>query len=206
MRLVQRLVLGDHALLVLEHLVELFELLGEENGLVAHHRVDLVQILVLLRVDLGQLDEARGLGGLPKRPLLFDLLQRGCTDLDLFDGAGLGPASEADTSAAGSTAPNREPPLRAMALDRGASGRRRNLRCGRPGTRSHLKRVGGAALLLGWHRLRHAAPLLLGGHAPWLSRRLETFGVDGGILLLRLPLRVVDSPDHHCFLGCRYRL
>ena len=124
MRLVERLVLRDHALLVLEHLVELFELFGEEDGLVAHYRVDLVQTLVHLGVDLGQLDEASGLGRLPECSLLFDLFERGCTNLDFLGGASLGPASKAHTSSTCSTASDRQATLRAMALYRGASGRR----------------------------------------------------------------------------------
>ena len=43
MRLVQSLVLGNNALLALEHLVQVLELVHEEDGLVTHYRIDCVQ-------------------------------------------------------------------------------------------------------------------------------------------------------------------
>ena len=63
--LVECLVLGDHALLILKHLVEVFELLGEENGLVPHHGVDQIQASVLTGIYLWQFQEALDLQGLP---------------------------------------------------------------------------------------------------------------------------------------------
>ena len=45
MSLVQSLVLSDEALVSLKHLVEVFELVDEEDGLVAHHWVDRLKCL-----------------------------------------------------------------------------------------------------------------------------------------------------------------
>ena len=124
MSLVQCLVLCHHALLVLKHLVELPELLGQEDGLVAHHRVDRVQTLVQLRVDLWQLEEALRLRGLPRYALLVDLFEgRGtAVDRDLFGGAGFGTTCETYTATASSPTANGQTALRAVALDGGAGG------------------------------------------------------------------------------------
>lgn len=50
---VQRLVLRDHALLALKHLVQVLELLAQEDGLVANNWVNRVQSSVHLGVHLG---------------------------------------------------------------------------------------------------------------------------------------------------------